>query len=191
MPVSALPENCENSDAICCRASWASVVISGRDCSLSRELYTAIEVRTQALWLFAHRVSRVRPLKQRGDLLALELLAFNFEQLVTSFLPLDEPTANERILAINKAIVSTSEVLQKVESARQNISSLRIITNAQESRYRNQLESVTQTLLFLIASLQLLPTIVPVPLPASFKLYMIAGWVVAFVAFLGIRIRLR
>jgi hypothetical protein len=78
-----------------------------------------------------------------------------------------------------------------VEAARQNISSLRAITSAQETRHRNQLESITQILLFLIASLQLLPTIIPVPLAGNFKVYMIVAWVVAFIAFLGVRVRLR
>jgi hypothetical protein len=43
-----------------------------------------------------------------------------------------EDEDDERVLAINKTIVSSSDVLQRVEAARQNISSLRAITSARE-----------------------------------------------------------
>lgn len=59
------------------------------------------------------------------------------------------------------------------------------------TRHRNELESVTETLLFLIASLQLIPTIIPAPLVRNYKRDMIAAWVVAIIAFLGVRVRLR
>lgn len=179
----------EMSGSIQCRMSWASVVISGVVPSGNRDLYSALEVRTQGLWILAYRIGQIRYGLAEPNLLQVETLSALFEQAVRALLRLNDPSANDRILKLHEGIERSSKVDQKVRDARENIDTLRGIVNARETNRRSQFESVAQMLLFFISALQLLPIVFPTPFSGRPRVILITLWALFLLTFIVVRIR--
>lgn len=166
------------------KASWASLVLSGDVDDEVTLFYSAIEVRLQALWMYAHSIAQTRPNVKGLSLSTAELMSGLFNRAIGGLSGIDDPMASERTLLIHRELVRTSQLNRVVQDAKDNITTLNAMGSSRSARRRTQSEGMSELLLFVIASLQIVPLIVNVPLSGGLREILYWGWPAMFVLFL-------
>lgn len=179
----------DSSPNIAAYTSWASVVLKNAATIDLVEFYIVLEVRLQALWMFAHCVANTDTGVRGLDISSVELLTGLFERAIGELRGISDPMANERVLGVQGELVRTSNLDTVVNEGRHNLTTLGAIADARASKIRARSDAVLQFLLFVIASLQIVPLVIKIPLESFAGEIVSWAWAAMFVLFIGSLLR--
>ncbi len=173
------------------KATWASVVLCPATNFDIVSIYTSLELRLQGLWMLSHCIEQTKPRFEGVSVTTVDILAALFERATCALYGINDPMINERVLQIQGQLVTTSNLDRVIQNARQNLNTLRAIGSSKAEVKRTQFERVTQVLLFLIASFQIVPLVTKVPLTGKLWYSLVVVWPLMLIAFVVVALRRR
>ena len=111
-------EDLDPNPGVRCKMSWSSIVVVTERFDESADIVSALEVRTQGLWLASHRISRFWARGGTARMSDIDLMSVLYDRAAQTLLSLEDPMTNERIVALHNGVVLTSDIRQKVADAR-------------------------------------------------------------------------
>ncbi len=165
--IRALPSNRDDlrdedvNDAVYCIATWAGLVVLGRDGEpgSTNHTYELMEIRTQIAWSASYYVRRWCERNQAADRIVgsgtVEDLRWQVVPLLQEVVHLSDAGLSTRHRNILKALNRTSELEREVVSTEDALRRLSQLAARRERKRRRRYEGVVELLLGVIALLQI------------------------------------
>ena len=185
-----LEENYRDSDVkvgsyVLC--SWAGVVAFDEHCC-DMEYFESLEIRLQMSWMHANFIRQWAELSLTENELEpakLSKIATDVRPIMRQAKRVIDGTASSRDQQLFDEMVRTSDLAREIEGAEQAVSDVQEQIEVAQSATRRRYDLTVETLLLLLAALQIVPIVMKVPVAevSAWWLLSIAVVLVAFVVF--------
>ena len=142
--------------------SWAAVVLVGQIQLVDREEYITLEVQLQSDWFYVYCMeksldSTAVPKKQQ--MIELQQKSYELDLLCNRLYDFDDSSLPARILEVQKGLVETSGLATNIEHAQKRIRFILEKEKLSNELKQRKLAQSTEILLFIVAFVQIAPTV--------------------------------
>ena len=142
--------------------SWAAVVLVGQIQPVDREEYITLEVQLQSDWFYVYCMeksldSTAVPKKQQ--MIELQQKSYELDLLCNRLYDFDDSSLPARILEVQKGLVETSGLATNIEHAQKRIRFILEKEKLSNELKQRKLAQSTEILLFIVAFVQIAPTV--------------------------------
>lgn len=142
--------------------SWAAVIVCGQIQESDKEEYTALEVQLQCDWFYVYCLDKclddyTKPNKK--DLIEIQSQNYEVDLLVNRLYDFDDSSMPTRVLDIQKGLVTTSGLDGNIQHLQRKIQYVLEREQLNSSLKQKRLSQSTEILLFIVAFIEIAPTV--------------------------------
>lgn len=142
--------------------SWAAVVVVGQLQDTDKDEYTALEVQLQSDWFHVYCIeknlnSEKKPSKQ--EIIAYQRQNYELDLLENRLYDFDDSSIPTRVLDIQRGLVETSGLDDSIEHAQRKIKYILEREQLESELRQKKLGQSSELLLFVIAFIEIAPTV--------------------------------
>ena len=143
--------------------SWAAVAIFGQLQNIDREEYTALEVQLQSDWFYVYCLDKslddLDSLTKK-DVIRIQRQHYEIDLLENRLFDFDDSSMPTRVLDIQKGLVETSGLAGNIQHLQRKMQYILERERLDSELRQKHLGQSTEILLFIIAFIEIAPTVV-------------------------------
>lgn len=142
--------------------SWAAVVLVGQIQPVDREEYITLEVQLQSDWFYVYCMEKsldVAAAPKKQQMVELQQKSYELDLLCNRLYDFDDSSLPSRILEVQKGLVETSGLATNIEHAQKRIRFILEKEKLSNELKQRKLAQSTEILLFIVAFVQIAPTV--------------------------------
>ena len=142
--------------------SWAAVVVVGEVQKQDMEEYISLEVQLQCDWYYTYCLDKAMPRleqKTKNNLVELQHQVYELKLLEDRLLDFDDSSIPSRVIDIQKGLVKTSGLQENIEKLKSKTDFIIEKGKIEEDARKRRLAQSSEILLFVIAFIEIAPTV--------------------------------